>query len=186
MKGKGEEDMRDDTYDLFIVFEQWKPVPNFPYEVSNLGHLRKVNKDGSYRSIQACPNALGYCCVVLTDCNHNKKTFYLHRLVAEAFLPNPSNLPEINHLTEVKTFNEVYGIEYTTHKRNVNYGTRNQKIGDAHARQVDQFTLDGRLVKTWKSMREAGDHGFKSSCVSSCCRGKQKTYKGFVWRYKEN
>ena len=188
MKGKGEEDMTDDTFDLIqIFFEEWKPVPTFPqYEVSSLGRIRKRQKDGKWKYLKPTPNKLGYCCVTLSDYNHNKKTFYLHRLVAEAFLPNPNHLLEINHLTEVKAFNEVYGIEWTTRKLNCNYGTRNQKIGAGHSKVVEQYSLDGRLLATYSSTKIAAEHcHMKASCIAQCARGDSKTAYGYVWKYKE-
>lgn len=180
--------MTDGTYDLIqIFFEEWKPVPTFPqYEISSLGRIRKKQKDGKWKYLKPSPNKLGYYCIFLYD-KGKKKTFYLHRLVAEAFLPNPNNLPEINHLTENKAFNEVYGIEFTTHKRNVNYGTRNEKIGKAHSKVVEQYSLDGKLLATYSSTRIAAERNhMKATCIAQCARGESKTAYGYVWKYKKN
>lgn len=174
----------DDTYDLFIVFEQWKQVPAFPmYEVSNLGHLRKRNKDGSYKPIKASRNKLGYYCVLLYD-KGRKQCFYLHRLVAEAFIPNPNNYPEINHFDENKQNCERYNIEWSTHKRNTNYGTRNERIGLGHSKTVEQYSLDGKLLATYPSTRIAAEHcHVKATGIAQCARGESKTAYGFIWRY---
>lgn len=178
----------DETFDLFIVFEQWKPIPAFPmYEVSNLGHLRKKQKDGKYRSIKASKNKLGYYCVTLSD-KGKKKCFYLHRLVAENFLPpSPNGWHEVNHRTEQKAFNEVYGIEWTTRKLNCNYGARNEKIGAGHSKTVEQYSLDGKLLATYSSTRAAAEHcRGKATCIAQCARGESKTAYGYCWKYKES
>ena len=175
----------DDTYDLFIVFEQWRPIPAFPmYEVSNLGHLRKVNKDGSYKAIKASKNKLGYYCAILYD-KGRKQCFYLHRLVAEAFLPpSPNGWTEINPRTEDKSFNEVFNLEYTTRKLNCNWGTRNEKIGAGHSKTVEQYDLEGNLIATYPSTRIAAEKNHvKPSCIAQCARGDSKTAYGFIWRY---
>ena len=115
-------------------------------------------------------------------CN-GRKTL-VHRFVAECFLPNPENLPCINHKDENKTNNCVENLEWCTHKYNLNYGTRNERIGETNSKKVLQYTLDGKFVKEWQSLREIERVlGFSHGNISNCCNGKQKSAYGFVWSY---
>ncbi len=179
--------MTDDTYDLIqIFFEEWKPVPTFPqYEISSLGRIRKKQKDGKWKYLKPSPNKLGYYCIFLYD-KGRKKSFYLHRLVAEAFLPpSPNGWHEVNHRTEQKNFNEIFNLEYTTRKLNCNWGTRNEKIGKAHSKVVEQYDLDGNLIATYPSTKIAAEHcHMKATSIAQCARGESKTAYGFIWKYQ--
>lgn len=126
----------------------------------------------------------GYPCVSL-----KRRFFSVHRLVAIAFIPNPDNLPIINHKDENKTNNKVENLEWCTHKYNTNYGsslqkTRKKLINGKMSKQVYQYTLDGVLVKIWPSASETGRNGFNQGQVSCCCRGEKYKYKGHRWSYK--
>lgn len=92
---------------------------------------------------------------------------------------------EINHKKEDKTENRVECIEYCNRAYNCNFGTRNQRIAEKLSKQVKQMTLDGKIVKTWESAREAARNGYHLSSIADCCRGrhKHKTYRGFKWAY---
>ncbi len=112
--------------------------------------------------------------------NGVEKVFYVHRLVAAAYLPNPDNLPEVNHRDENKQNNDVSNLEWCDHSYNMNYGTRNEKAAKAVSKAV-------RCVETnkiYNSMKEAGaDIGVDASHISSVCKGKQKTCGGYHWEY---
>ena len=108
------------------INEEWRPIDDYEglYEVSSLGRVRSIRK-----GIILKPEVVrgGYLQVGL----HKKgkvKGFKVHRLVAQAFIPNPEGLPEINHIDEDKTNNLVDNIEYCDSKYNCNYGTRNERI----------------------------------------------------------
>ena len=171
--------------------EIWKDKKDYEglYQASNLGRVRSVDrwvkgKSGSLRLIKGKilkPGTTkdGYLQVVLCK-NGKEKTFRVHRLVAETFLLNPENLPEVNHKDEDKTNNNVENLEFCDRTYNVNYGTRNEK----QSKKVYQYTLDGQFVREWVSTREAGRNGFNSGHIASCCKGKQKTHKDFIWKYK--
>ena len=119
--------------------EEWRPVLGYEglYEVSNTGIVRSVdryvkNGHSSYRLhkgkvISLLKGEYGYIQVNLYYNGKNYKK-YVHRLVAEAFLPNPDNLPQINHKDEDKTNNNVTNLEWCTAKYNINYGTRKDKV----------------------------------------------------------
>ena len=114
--------------------EIWRPVVGYEglYEVSSLGRVRSLDryvKSKSYRLhkgkiLSPAKDTTGYLKVVLS-CNGKSKTIKVHRLVAIAFLYNPDNLPEVNHLDEDKTNNRVDNLEFCNRKYNCNYGSRN-------------------------------------------------------------
>ena len=121
------------------MIEEWRPIEGYEglYEVSNTGRVRSVdryikNGHSSYRLhkgkvISLLKGEYGYIQVNLYYNGKNYKK-YVHRLVAQAFIPNPDNLPQINHKDEDKTNNRVDNLEWCTAKYNINYGTRKDKV----------------------------------------------------------
>lgn len=173
--------------------EYWKPVVGYEelYQVSNWGRVKSLPRNGTVkyaRILKPGTNRYGYLYVNL--CKDGKvKTFTVHRLVAEAFLPNPDNLPCINHKDECKTNNNVDNLEWCTYEYNINYGTRTErmsksKINGKRSKTVLQYTLDGQFVREWPSAMECDRNGYDQGNVSACCRGKLKKYKNFIWKYK--
>ena len=176
------------------------------YKVSNLGKILSLNYKNTGRAELLNPgnDGGGYLQVCLSK-NRKGKMCKVHRIIAETFLPNPDNLPEINHKDENKTNNFVFlnedgsvdkeksNIEWKNHRDNCNHGTRNERIAKANkiahtngklSKKVLQFTLDDEFVREWPSASECGRNGFNQGHVSACCRGEEKTYKGFKWCYK--
>lgn len=125
----------------------------------------------------------GYLCVSLYK-NRKKKTFHVHRLVAEAFIPNPDNLPCVNHKDENKANNSVENLEWCTNKYNNSYGTRNERIGKVKSKTVLQLRMDGSLVRVWSSTAEVERQlGYSPGNISQCCRGKRHSAYGYKWCY---
>lgn len=155
--------------------EIWKDVVGYEgkYQVSNLGRVKSLNynRTGKEQILKTQTNRYGYLYVCLGS-NHNKVR--IHRLVAEAFIPNPYNLPEVNHKDLNRANNVVDNLEWATREYNIDY---------SHSTPVEQLTMEGTVVKNWKSIREADRHGFVRSAVWECCKGKRPHYKGFLWRY---
>lgn len=157
--------------------ETWKDISGFEgmYQVSNFGRVRSL-KFGKERILKPVLTGHGYLDVIL--CKDGKtKQMKIHRLVANAFLPNPDNLPVINHIDENKKNNLVDNLEWVTQQYNVEY---------SRAIKVGQYTLEGKLIKIWPSMNEAARQGFNVSNIWSCCKGRYKTHGGFIWKYIEN
>lgn len=160
--------------------EIWKDIPGYEgyYQVSNLGRVKSLprGKQWPYRQTHNNIRKIkktnrGYFSVNLCT-NNEAKWFMVHRLVAMAFIPNPNNLPCVNHKDENKTNNRVENLEWCTYKYNANYGTgidRQKKsraanpnnenirriIGEKNSKAVRAYTPNGTLVGEYKSLKEA-------------------------------
>ena len=169
--------------------EEWRDIKNYEgiYQISNEGRVCSL-KFGKNKILKN-RRCLGYWQVVLYK-NGVGKPQTIHRLVAEAFIPNPNNLPCVNHKDENRANCISDNLEWCTYEYNSNYGTRNERNSENLinredlSKQVYQYTLDGELVKIWESAHECGRNGFTQSCVSKCCLGYTKTHKGYRWSYK--
>lgn len=152
-------------------------IPDFEnYMVGTDGSLWKIVKeqknDENYENVQ-----------LYNDGKIRNTT--IHRLVAEAFIPNPDNLPEVNHINEVKYDNRVSNLEWTTRKGNINHGDRNEKVSKANSKPVLQYDMDGNLVKRYDSIKQAAEeNGLCYVYLSECCRGKMKSFAGYLWRFE--
>lgn len=164
------------------------------YQVSNLGNVKSlVNNKGVAREkiLKPIISSNGYLRVSLQK-KYKKKNYFVHRLVANAFLPNTHNLPYVNHKDECKTNDVVTNLEWCTHKYNCNYGTRNERSSKARingklSKAVGAFK-NGELVFTFPSTMECGRNGFDKNNVASCCRNcymreGNNVYRGYEWRY---
>ena len=166
------------------------------FEVSNLGRVKSLNyrRTGKAKLMTLFETTNGYLRVALSK-NKKKDWCYVHRLVSETFLPNPENLPQVNHKDENKTNNFVFlnedgsvdkeksNLEWKNPKDNCNHGTRNERIAKARSKKVLQFSLDGELIREWPSIAECERNGFNKGQVCLCCNGKKPHYKGFIWKY---
>lgn len=132
--------------------EEWRIIREFPnYEVSNFGRVRQIRNN---KIIYQKNHSQGYKQVTL----YNKGRVYyryVHRLVAEAFIPNPNNLPFINHKDECKVHNYVTNLEWCTPKYNANYGTCRYRMAKKKSKKVKQYTKDGVFIKEWDSYTQA-------------------------------
>ena len=188
--------------------EQWRTavydgeVYEGLYRVSNLGKILSLNyrNTGKAELMNPFQEKDGYLRVKLWK-NGEYKKCSVHRLVAFTFLPNPEGKPCINHKIEGekgKKINIVFlnkdgsvnegksTIEWATYKENNNYATRNERMAKTKSKKVLQLSLTGELIKEWESTQECGRNGFNQSNVAACCRGEQKTHKGFRWMFAED
>ena len=184
--------------------EIWKPIVGYEgfYEVSNTGKIRSVDrftrgpsgKDERTRLVKGrirrvYLNKSGYYQVGLqTDSRQSCKQHLVHRLVAQAFIPNPDNLPQINHKDENKQNNHVDNLEWCTSQYNVNYGTglkRRSKNKSKSVVQIDKNTL--QIINKFDSIRTAAlavGIGRSWAKISAVCLGKRKTAGGYRWAYE--
>lgn len=171
--------------------EQWLQVEGYEglYEVSNLGRVKSL-KFGKERILKQTSDKDGYLRVQLSK-QGKVKMKLIHRLVAMAFIPNPFNLPQVNHINEDKDLNVVSNLEWISNIDNLNYGTRNQRIAKSNtngkcSKKVKQYTLEGELLKEWQSTMEIQRQlGFSNGNISQCCLGKHKHAYNFIWEYAE-
>ena len=175
------------------MMEIWKDIKDYEglYQVSNLGRVKSLNyrHTGKERILKPGKAINGYLFVIL--CKDGKKDiFRVHRMVAETFIPNPENKPEVNHKSENKTDNRVENIEWIWHKDNCNHGTRNERVSKKLtngklSKPILQLTKSGDFIREWPSMMECERNGFDQGGISNCCRGERKSHKGYKWKYKE-
>ena len=165
--------------------EIWKDIKGYEgdYQVSSYGRVKSY-KNGKEKILKPRLTTRKYLQVHFCK-NKIVKNFQVHRLVALAFLPNPQNFPHINHKDENKMNNNLENLEWCDAKYNNNYGNHGKRISESLGKKIDQYTLDGKFVKEWESTMECERNGYDHSNVAACCRGKRKTYKGFIWSYNK-
>ena len=183
------------------INEIWKPIKGYEglYEVSNIGRVRSLNywcKIGNVQIKKLSKDNHGYLHVRL--CKSGKQTIALvHRLVAEAFIPNddPEHKTQVNHKDECKTTNFVWvnedgtinpeksNLEWCDRVYNINYGTGIKRSVQNRQKPIKQMTLDGDIIKIWPSTTEASKNGFNKDNIYKCLRGKRITHRGFKWQY---
>lgn len=162
------------------MVEIWKDIEGYEglYQISSLGRVKSLyNSKEIIRKTRI--NKFGYPYLNLSK-NGKKKTFTVHRLVALAFLPNPDNLSQVNHIDEDKTNNRVENLEWCSAKYNANFGTRNMRGSFKRYKKI----ICIETGKIYLSLSEASKQtGFSQSALSSACTGRYKTSFGFHWRY---
>lgn len=190
--------------DMFI--EVWKDIKDYEglYQVSNLGRIRSLDHYSKHhnggtqfvkgRLLKDCVCGFGYRKVSLCKDGIAKST-NLHSLVAKTFIPNPNNLPEVNHINECKWDNAVWNLEWCTVEYNRSYGNRNTKSKETKQRKygkpVLQYTLDGQFITEYSCLREASRQtGVNRTNITACCKGVDyqgfniKQAGGYIWKYK--
>ena len=166
--------------------EIWKDIEGYEglYQISNKGRVKSL-KYGKERIRTPVITNDGYLNVILYK-NTTAQHRLIHRLVAEAFIPNQDNLPEINHRDENKKNNCVENLEWCDRGYNVNYGTRNERITGRPSIAILQYSKSREFIKEWQSSREVERVlGIDNSNITKCCKGKRKYAGSFIWRYKE-
>lgn len=162
------------------VLEEWRPVRGFEncYEVNRKGEVRS-RKTGHCRILKPRLNSkTGYSFVNLYN-GGASETKTLHRIVAEAFIPNPDGLQYVNHINEDKTDNRVENLEWCNQQYNVNYSKAKR------FKPVALYTVDGEKIATFVSEKAAAEVlGVGKSCVFQALSGLQHTCAGFVVEYE--
>lgn len=170
--------------------EIWKDIVGFEgYQVSSLGRVRSFK--GTIRVLS--PNKSSRYCQVTLFREGERHYRKIHRLVAEAFIPNPNNLPFVNHKNEDKTDNRVENLEWCDAKYNNNYGCRIMRMASSLSgkdiplkyRAIEQIDFNGNIVRTYEAIKQVVEHGYNQSTICNCCKGRTKTAYGFYWRYRK-
>lgn len=172
---------------IYKKMEEWRDIKGYEnlYQISSEGRVRSLDrwiiyKNGRKRlwkgQILKPLKAKGNYWRVCLWKKHKSKHLQIHRLVAEAFIPNPDNLPQVNHIDKNIHNNSVSNLEFCTAQYNVEYSL---------AKPVLQYDKEGNLIKEWVSTKEIEKQlGFANTHISDCCRRKLKTAYGFIWCYK--
>ena len=179
--------------------EKWKDIKGYEglYKVSNLGNIKSLNKNVKIKSKNQYNNfeyqmiykekilkpilkSNGYLSICLIK-GKSKKVYYIHKLVAQTFIHNPSNYKYINHKDENKTNNNVNNLEWCSAKYNCNYGNRNKKIINKLNIKILQYDLDGNFIKQWDSMKEATKK-LNIRNISQVVNGKRNKAGGYIWK----
>lgn len=172
-----------------MIEEIWKSVPGFEdYEVSNYGRVRSLHyKNGNkVKVLKPFKDHQGYLHVNLRN-NGKRWCVKVHRLVALLFIPNPENLPQINHITEDKTRNEVWNLEWCTAKYNSNYGTGIKRRVEQIEKTVVLKSPNGEK-KEYKSYLDAAlSIGVHPSSISRLVNKKRNAMscKGYTYETVE-
>lgn len=175
--------------------EIWKDIPNYEnlYQISNLGNVKSYSNS---KVLKTSPNSCGYYKVQLYK-NKKSKMFYVHRLVAIAFIPNLENKSQINHIDGNKSNNVVSNLEWCTASENqlhaIKHNLRKSSpmLGrkgalSPRSKKIMQYDKNGNFIKEWDSISDASKaFGIKASCISNNLCKRTKSSKGFIWDYLE-
>ena len=178
--------------------EIWKPIKGYEgiYEVSDLGRVRSLprpktsrNASGEFtfttkpKILKAFEQNGGYQRISFGR-GKNKVAIFVHRLVAQAFIPNPDNLPHVNHKDENPKNNRADNLEWCNAEYNNSYGNHIERC--KRHRAVVQMTKDGQEIATFDSIVEAEEKtGCRATSIQACCIGRYKSSCGYRWRYAE-
>ena len=165
--------------------EKWMPIKGYEglYDVSNNGNVRRMRKTnsgdvGSY--LQPVKDKLGYERVCLCK-NGKEQKYYVHRLVADAFVEG--NGRDVNHINGNKSDNNAENLEWCSHKENM---IKAAETGLIKSKPVLQ-TQNGKKIAEFSSLAEASKKtGINKSNIAKCCLGKRKTANGYEWSWGES
>ena len=163
--------------------EIWKDIPCSDgfYQVSNLGRIKSL-KYGKPRILSSVC-CKGYMYISL-HIKGKRVRYSLHRLVAQAFVPNPLGYGEVNHKDENPLNNCADNLEWCSHKYNMHYGTARLRQSLTIGKPVEQLTSDNIPIATYRSAAVAETLlGIKATGIKYCCKGQRKSAGGYIWRY---
>lgn len=187
--------------------EEWKVIQGWEaYQVSNYGRVRAIKerriayKDGTTRTyppkyINGSKTSQGYIHVTLVQ-QGKKERLLVHRLVAEAFIPNKENKPCVNHIDNNPSNNRFENLEWCTLKENTAWMIKQgradrtetwlKRLRNTKAivrKAVKATNIATGEIKVYEYLNGVAKDGFQTSCVSDCCNGKRHTHKGYLWEF---
>lgn len=192
--------------------EIWKDIEGYEgkYQISTFGRVKSLyyHNGTEQRILKQRDNRSGYLIVNLYKNGHNKGNLKtVHRLVAEAFIPNPEHKPQINHKDENKTNNRVENLEWCDNRYNFLYSAERhperyknrkytkRKNGNGrngvrnsykHKRKIIQKDCNGKVVNVYENARSVCiENNFNEWSIIQCCNGKRKTAYGYKWEFAE-
>lgn len=179
--------------------EIWKVIDDYPYyEISSFGRVRSIDriivdswgrsyfKAGQLIKITEQRDDYNYVqlMVVVYDVNGKPHRVIVARLVAKMFIPNPNNLPQVNHIDEDSTNNHVDNLEWCTALYNINYGETILRRSKTRSRPIDVYNLNNVYLGTYKSAVDASKKfNVSRSSISECCNNKKESVKGYIFKF---
>lgn len=181
--------------------EIWKDIEGYEkvYQISNLGRVKSLARwsNGNHflkeKYLKTYLDKDLYERINLYE-KGKVKHYFVHRLVAQAFIPNPNNLPQVNHIDENKTNNCVNNLEWCTVEYNNNYGTRTaratnsndyKKLALLNNKKIYGKNLQSGEIIHFNSIKEASEHlNTRSASIGRVLRGVRKTNNGWIFKYE--
>lgn len=162
---------------------EWRTVKEYErYEVNTKGEIRHKKRK---HILTPRKNSGGYLYVGF-NIEGKRKNFAVHRIVANAFIPNPNGYSEVNHKDYDRTNNNVDNLEWVSSSQNKKHAYEKEENHLSRTKEVNQYSKEGVLIKTYSSISEAAkEMNCTVGAISNCCLGRSKTSKGYQWSFSE-
>lgn len=178
--------------------EIWVDIKDYEglYQVSNWGRVKSLERYDALgrlveeKILKEIINSSGHLYVNLCK-NGVEKQYYIHRLVAMHFIPNPYNKPEVHHRDHNPENNNVENLVWLTYEEHraehpERYETVRKSARKACSKHINQFALDGLFVRAWYSAMDIKrELGYDNSAIIKCCKGKLTQAYGSIWKYAD-
>lgn len=171
--------------------EIWKTIENLneEYQISNFGNVRHIKQNG-IKILKSHKDKSGYL-IINIYANNKNHSLKIHRLVANAFVPNPNSKEQVNHIDFNRINNRADNLEWCTLQENIQHSKRHGKYfnrdNSKKYKKINQYDLEGNLIKSWDSILEAGRSlNLDTSAITKVCKHKphHNTCGGYIWEYK--
>lgn len=167
--------------------EIWRDIKDYKnlYQVSNFGNVRSLKrKNTNGKILKPIKDKDGYFRVTLSK-NNVRKNYFVHRLVAQSFIPNVCNLPQVNHKDVNPSNNRAENLEWCNSKYNNTYGDRLKRLSKNLSKPIIQYDFNLNYIKEWISAKEASTTlNINRTNIVSCLKGKRNFAGNYIWKYK--